>query len=109
MPSRRDLDPVVEIPTLLPNLQLIEIVGNRFRFRLIGTELAYAFGRDYTGLFVDELFEGQRAKDICSVYSVVRDERHQFLCAAIISARAMPTCLQIGSTFRSPTMSATST
>ena len=73
MPSRRDLDPVLEVPALLPNLQLVDIVGSRFRFRLIGSELVYAFGRDYTGLFVDELFEDQRAKDIGSVYSGVRD------------------------------------
>ena len=75
MPSRRDLDPVVEIPNLLPNLQLIDIVRSRFRFRLIGSELAHAFGRDYTGLFVDELFDGQRARDICTVYGAVRDAR----------------------------------
>ena len=74
MPRRRDIDPV-EVPTLLPHLQLIEIVaGGRFRYRLIGTALVEAFGRDYTGQYPDVLFDGQRGK-ITEVYSAVRDAK----------------------------------
>jgi hypothetical protein len=75
MPARRDLDPT-EMPRLLPHLQLIEPVAGRFRFRLIGTALAEAFGRDYTGRFVDELFDAARAEPICDVYRAVLDRRH---------------------------------
>jgi hypothetical protein len=74
MPARRDIDPV-EVPALLPNLQLIELVGSRYRYRLIGTELVYANGRDYTGQYADELFEGARAKHIIEVYDLARDGR----------------------------------
>lgn len=75
MPSRRDIDPV-EVPTLLPNLQLIEIVaGGRFRYRLIGTALVEAFGRDYTGQYPDELFDAPRARSIIETHNAVRDAR----------------------------------
>jgi len=74
MPRRRDIDPV-DIPTLLPNLQLIETVsGGRFRYRLIGTALVEAFGGDYTGQYPDVLFDGPRAR-ITEVYSAVRDAK----------------------------------
>ncbi len=75
MPARRDIDPV-EVPTLLPHLQLIEIVaGGRFRYRLIGTALAEAFGRDYTGQYPDELFDAARARSIIESHNAVRDAR----------------------------------
>jgi hypothetical protein len=75
MPSRRDIDPV-EVRKLLPNLQLIErVVSGRWRFRLIGTALVEAFGRDYTGQFPDELFDAARAKSIRETHDAVRDAR----------------------------------
>ena len=74
MPSRRDFDPA-DVPALLPHLQLIDIVDGRFRYRLVGTALVDAFGRDYTGEFPDELFEGPRAKMITDVFSSVRQAR----------------------------------
>ena len=70
MPSRRDIDPV-EVPALLPHLQLMDIVGGRFRYRLVGTELVTAFGRDYTGTFPDELLPGARGQMICEVFAAV--------------------------------------
>ena len=74
MPSRRDLDPA-EVPTLLPNLQLIEIVDGRYRFRLVGSELVRAYGSDYTRQYADEFFEGARARNILEVYEIVRVTR----------------------------------
>jgi len=74
MPSRSDIDPI-EVPSLLPHLQLIDIVDDRFRFRLIGSELVYAFGRDYTGFYVDELFDGPREINVTEVYRAVRERR----------------------------------
>jgi hypothetical protein len=72
MPRRRDIDPA-EIPRLLPNLQLIDVLGDRFRYRLIGTALVEAFGRDYTGAYPDELFTDPRRDFICGLYRSVRD------------------------------------
>jgi hypothetical protein len=74
MPARRDIDPV-EMPTLLPNLQLIDVVDSRYRYRLVGSELVYTYGRDYTHQYADQFFEGSRAKSIIEVYDIVRDAR----------------------------------
>jgi hypothetical protein len=74
MPARRDFDPA-EVPTLLPHVQLIDLVGGRFHYRLVGTELVQMFGRDYTGTFPEELFPGTRGRMICEVYTAVREAR----------------------------------
>lgn len=71
MPSRRDFDPAA-VPLLLPHLQLIDRVSGRYRYRLVGTELVQAFGRDYTGQFPDEMFANDRGQFICRVYDAVR-------------------------------------
>ncbi|MGO8918495.1 MAG: ATP-binding protein [Stellaceae bacterium] len=72
MPRRRDIDPTV-IPKLLPHLQLIEVLedGARFRYRLVGTALVAAFGREYTGKYLDELFTGERLAHARRVYLTV--------------------------------------
>jgi hypothetical protein len=75
MPARRDIDPA-DLAPLLPHLQLIDVLaGDRFRYRLVGTELVQAFGRDYTGEHVDELFRGARSDFVASVFRKVRDGR----------------------------------
>ena len=74
MPRRRDIDPA-EIARLLPNLQLIDVQGDRFRYRLVGTALVEAFGHDYTGKYPDDLFRGTRVDFVCALYRAVRDGR----------------------------------
>jgi hypothetical protein len=74
MPARRDIDPV-EIWKLLPHVQLIEIMPDgRSRYRLVGTLLAKAYGRDYTGKYAGELFDGKRGQSIV--------EHHRAVCLA---------------------------
>jgi len=51
MPARRDIDPP-EIPKLLPHLTLIDRVDGKLRYRLVGTEVTQAMGRDLTGSLV---------------------------------------------------------
>jgi hypothetical protein len=72
MPSRRDIDPT-EIGPLLPHLQLIDVVdgGIRYRYRLAGTSLVAAFGREYTGRYLDELFAGERLAYAQRVFATV--------------------------------------
>lgn len=59
MPARLDLDPL-DIPSLLPNLILIDVergdepAGMRFRFRLYGTDVCAIRGADLTGRYIDE-------------------------------------------------------
>lgn len=87
MPSRRDFDPA-DVPALLPHLQLVDIVDGRFRFRLVGTALVDAFGRDYTGCFPDEMFEGPRGEMICDVYrTVCAARRPMFLRSRYITTK----------------------
>ena len=60
-PDRRSIDPT-DLADILPNLGIVEIVGaggeRRFRYRLVGTAIVKAYGRDSTGKFVDETLTG---------------------------------------------------
>src|SRR6185295_3176433 len=51
MPSRKDLDPLQIGSEFLPNLMLIDVLGEprRYRYRLIGTHVVTASGEDRTG------------------------------------------------------------
>jgi len=74
-----------EIVALLPNLALIDVVGDppRFRVRLFGTALATAYGGDITGKFVDEVdFDAIGGDVIAHMMTVVRECRP---CAVRIS------------------------
>ena len=72
LPKRRDIDPT-EIGPLLANLQLIDVIdgGSRYRYRLVGTNIVAAFGGEYTGKFLDELFTGERLAYARRVYATV--------------------------------------
>jgi hypothetical protein len=54
MPAREDVDPI-DIPRLLPHLLLVEVHENpqRFRYRVVGTELTRLADRDPTGRWLD--------------------------------------------------------
>jgi len=73
MPCKRDIDPVEVPPRILPNLQIIDVIngGARFRYRLIGTALADAFGRDFSGRYPDEMFPDDRLAYILCIYRTV--------------------------------------
>jgi hypothetical protein len=56
LPGRAQIDPTA-IPGLLPFVWLADVQRApllRFRYRLLGTEHAHVFGRDYTGHWLDE-------------------------------------------------------
>ncbi|MGF1591729.1 MAG: PAS domain-containing protein [Kiloniellaceae bacterium] len=54
LPGRQHLDPL-DIPGLLPNLTLIDVVAAAaLRYRLVGTALVGRIGRDITGRLVKE-------------------------------------------------------
>src|ERR1051325_4007380 len=62
LPRRRDIDPV-DIPKLLPILMLVEVLPpGRYRYRLIGTENADAFGMNATGRYLDEYCLGRSTR-----------------------------------------------
>jgi hypothetical protein len=56
MPDRLNVDPI-DIPRLLPDIGLLDVVekGQRFYFRVVGSNINRAFGHDYTGHFLDDV------------------------------------------------------
>jgi hypothetical protein len=61
VPARRALDPLLEIPGLVADTFLLDRVGGRWRYRLVGTKIVRHAGRDVTGRFFDELYgDGSR-------------------------------------------------
>ena len=62
MPSRIDLDPVIDLPKLTMHMFLVDVErgATRFRFRLVGTGVVDHVGRDMTGKYLDELFDHEK-------------------------------------------------
>jgi len=64
LPGRDDIDRV-EIPDLLSAISIVEVVGEgstaRFGFRLFGTDHVEHNHCNFTGSFVDEVFEPEDA------------------------------------------------
>jgi hypothetical protein len=48
VPSRADIDPIIDIPQLVKNLILIDVRDN-FTYRLVGSEVVERHGMDMTG------------------------------------------------------------
>lgn len=67
VPSRSEIDPV-DVRELLPNLMMIDMVGDpvRFRYRLVGTRVVQYTGFDFTGRCLDEMvFQGRDFIEQC--------------------------------------------
>lgn len=67
MPARADFDPV-DVRELLPNLMMLDVVGDppRFRYRLVGTRVVQYTGFDFTGRYLDEMvFQGRDFVEDC--------------------------------------------
>jgi len=58
LPARSLIDPM-RMPKVLPNITMMDVERDPFRlkFRLLGTAVTHAFGRDFTGKYFDEVFE----------------------------------------------------
>jgi len=59
MPSRADIDPTdAALRKHIGFIVLVDVIGKpaRFRFRLIGSKITEAVGRDSTGRWLDELY-----------------------------------------------------
>lgn len=78
VPLRSAIEPT-EIPRLLPNLFLIEILRQdspmRFRIRLIGTAFRRFFSADLTGLEIDEQSFGADGARFCADWRAVLERR----------------------------------
>ena len=63
---------VDELAPWLGNVSLVDVVGEprRFRWRLIGSNIVARIGRDATGRWFDELYEGDVLQGYVAAYSV---------------------------------------
>lgn len=72
LPGRQHLDPV-DIPDLLADLRLVDIIGDppRFRYRIAGTRICEFFGMELTGRWYEDTLENfkgsQTEKDFLSI------------------------------------------
>lgn len=71
MPRRRDIDPLDMPPALLPYLELVELAQGRLRYRLIGTAIVDAMGRDATGRFLDQVLAGGHGRFVERMHRTV--------------------------------------
>jgi hypothetical protein len=74
MPRRGDIDPA-DLRQVLAHLQITEVMGQRFRYRLVGTAIVEAFGTEFTGKFIDELVSGERDSFVHACYRAVCSAR----------------------------------
>jgi hypothetical protein len=72
LPARAAIDPT-EIPRLLPFVFLVDVERDpqRFRFRLVGTQICAWAGRDATGLYTDEPAFGPKGAALARQYAEV--------------------------------------
>jgi len=78
MPRRRDIDPT-EIPHLLPNILIVEIIGTRIRYRLVGTAIVKAYGEELTGKYIDEILSDERLRFAENNYRIMCGQKRPVL------------------------------
>ena len=75
MPTRERLEPL-DIPDLLPNIILIEVMPDaRLSVRLAGEAVQVHFGDNYTGKYLDEIEFGEARSKIMNDYTTAHRER----------------------------------
>lgn len=79
LPGRQHIDPV-DFPDLLPNIRLIDVVGDppRFRVRLTGERISDHFGESYTGQFLDEAFDQFEGRSSYNAFVATIDSRRPY-------------------------------
>lgn len=84
MPRRGDIEPS-EIVPLLPNLLIIEVLGGgkRQRYRLVGTAIVEAFGVEFTGKYLDQVFSGEHLRSHVENYRIIARAK----CPLLLSRR----------------------
>jgi hypothetical protein len=75
LPDRSQFSPA-DIPRLLPYITVVEPLGERFRIRLVGTEIQWRIGRPVrVGMFLDELETGDYLAFVSEVYRTTIADR----------------------------------
>jgi hypothetical protein len=80
IPRRSDIEPT-EIPRLLPNIQITELVAGskRIRYRLAGSAIVEAYGSELKGKYFDEVFMGERLRFAEENYRVMCERKRPVL------------------------------
>lgn len=112
-PARKDLDPLIEIPTLVANLVLLEPADGSYRYRLVGTEVVKRTGMEMTGkmigltitapemrdqwrLALDTVSEGQKARLFLSKMPEGVTARYVTLMLPLVSAAGVTEMILVG-------------
>jgi hypothetical protein len=77
LPGRQHFDPA-SVPALLANLWILDVErapAPRFRYRLVGTSVACAFGKDLTGRHLDQAHPGFERSAVHGYLSEVAEKR----------------------------------
>ncbi|WP_282606640.1 PAS domain-containing protein [Pelagibius sp. Alg239-R121] len=83
LPSRRDLDPIQIPRPMLPHIQLLDIEAGppaRYHWRLIGTHITNALGRDSTGKYWDELYDESSLRSMSKGIAWIQTNRRPIRC-----------------------------
>lgn len=83
LPSRRDLDPIQIPRAMLPHIQLLDIEPGppeRFCWRLIGTHVTTALGRDSTGRYWDDLYDEPTLRSFMTGVEWIQANRQPLRC-----------------------------
>ena len=88
LPDRSDIDPI-ELKDHLGNLFIAEPLPDLsdFRYRLVGTNLTWIHGHEYTGRLVSDVFAGETpelAGAVLALYRKVMRETAVLLCQGIL-------------------------
>lgn len=75
LPGRRQFDPLA-MPALLPNIYLVDIVPpDRYRWRLLGTDITDMAARNSTGRYLDEIYEPAAYANLVASFDAVKNRR----------------------------------
>ena len=76
MASRADFDPM-EMPGLLSSIILVDVEdgGARLKIRLSGTKVVEMYGKDFTGMYMDEIDFGDVREKILEEYHLPVSEK----------------------------------
>jgi hypothetical protein len=75
-PSRCDIDPVIEIPQLVANLLLADIVPGGYRYRLVGSAVVERHREEMTGKMAGtSKFLERVSAELIANYDAVRSEQ----------------------------------
>jgi hypothetical protein len=89
-PARRDLDPLIEIPQIVGNLIILDVLPDGYRFRLVGSEHSRRLGYEMTGRRVGTMGDlpSQIKSGWIAGYDLVKQDRKPRMIISRIRAGA---------------------